>query len=52
MWEGEQMPTEAEAGKVLWEAGVAHSEVETRQKTKEGTKDHSCWEGLPWVSGH
>lgn len=34
------MPTEAEAGKVLWKAGWrAHMEVEKRLRTKAGTQE-------------
>lgn len=40
MWEGKQMPTEAERGEVLWKAGEGtRSRVAVRQKTKAGTRE-------------
>lgn len=41
------MPTEAEAGKVLWKAGEStHSRVAARQKTQAGTGEHPRWKKL------
>lgn len=53
MWSAARMPPEAEAGRVLGEAGEgAPSEEASRQKQRQEHREHSRCTGLPWVYGN
>lgn len=50
MWSGPWMPFEAEAERVLGEAGEgAYPKEASRQKQRQEHREHSRGPGLPWA---